>query len=54
VPRFNLKFEYAAKELTLTKRFGCPRSRNASIRLRVARAEFMNAPANDLSNPAAK
>ena len=33
--RFKVRFEYTAKELTLTKRRGWPVSRNASMRLRV-------------------
>lgn len=40
--------------LTFTKRFGLPLWRKASIRFRVASAEFMKAPANDFSIPAAK
>src|SRR5207248_3608835 len=53
-PLFKFRVEYTANELTLTKRLGCRYSRKASIKLRVARAEFINAPANDFSIPAAR
>src|SRR5207248_11579850 len=51
---FKLRFDSTAKERTFTNRFGFPTSRNASSKLRVAKAEFINAPANDFSIPAAR
>src|SRR5438067_5976038 len=53
-PLFKFRVEYTANELTLTNRLGWPYSRKASIKLRVAKAEFINAPANDFSIPAAR